>query len=256
MTFENKTVVITGGAQGIGESCTKIFHREKANVTILDVDEAAGKKLCEQLGDRALFIKCDVSNENEVVNAMQQTLEKFGGLDVLVNNAGILRYAAVTELSEEDWDAVMNINVKGAFLCAKHAIPHIMKKGAGTVINMSSAQAFIVQENVSAYCTSKTALLGLTRSIAVDYAPQIRCVAICPGTVDTPMNRKAFQLSPDPEAVLQECKDMHLLKRIAGTDEIGELVVFVASEKSPFITGQAIRIDGGLGVKVEGSKKE
>ncbi|MEX0686809.1 MAG: glucose 1-dehydrogenase [Balneolales bacterium] len=256
MSFKNKTIVITGGAQGIGESCARIFHREKGNVVILDIDQSSGNRLSEQLGERALFISCDVSNEAEVQDAMRQAVNEFGSLDILVNNAGILKYATVTELSVEDWDLVMSVNLKGSFLCAKHAIPYMMEQGDGVVINMSSVQAFLVQEKVSAYCTSKTALLGLTRSIAVDYAPQVRCVAICPGTVDTPLNRQAFQMSPDPEAVLQECKDMHLLKRIAGTDEIAELVAFVASGKAPFITGQAIRIDGGLGIKAEGSKKD
>ncbi|MEX0772599.1 MAG: glucose 1-dehydrogenase [Balneolales bacterium] len=255
MSFKNKTIIITGGAQGIGGSCTTIFHREKGNVVILDVDETAGKALSERLGDRAIFIKCNVSQESEVKSAMEQAIARFGSLDVLVNNAGILRYASVTDTTEEEWDLMMDINLKGFFLCAKHALPHMMEKGDGVVINMSSAQAHTVQENVAAYCTTKTAVLGLTRSIAVDYAPQVRCVAICPGTVDTPMNRKAFQLSPDPEAVLQETKDMHVLKRIADPDEIGELVAFVASNKSPFITGQDIRIDGGLGIKTEGSKK-
>ncbi|MEX0929852.1 MAG: glucose 1-dehydrogenase [Balneolales bacterium] len=255
MSFENKTIVITGGAQGIGESCTRIFHRDHGQVVILDVDEAAGEELSRKLGDRALFIKCNVARESEVKNAMQQAVATFGSLDVLVNNAGILRYSTVTETTEEEWDLVMDVNLKGSFLCAKHAIPYMMEKGSGAVINMSSAQAFLVQEQVAAYCTTKTALIGLTRSIAVDYAPQVRSVAICPGTVDTPLNRKAFAMSPDPEAVLQECKDMHVLKRIAGADEIGELVAFVAGEKAPFITGQVIRIDGGLGIKAEGSKK-
>jgi len=255
MSFENKHIIVTGGAKGIGESCVKIFHREGGSVTIMDLDEEAGNNLASALGERALFLKCDVASENDIKSAINEGMAEYGDVDVLVNNAGILSYYTVTESTSEQWDRVMEINLRSAFLCAKYAIPSMQKKGKGVVVNLSSAQAFVSQASVAAYTTSKTAILGLTRSIAVDYAPNIRCFAVCPGTVDTPMNRKAFQESPDPEDVLQECIDMHLLKRIAKPEEIGELIVFLTGEKAPFITGQAIRIDGGLGIKAEGSKR-
>jgi NAD(P)-dependent dehydrogenase (short-subunit alcohol dehydrogenase family) len=123
-------------------------------------------------------------------------------------------------------------------------------------VNISSVQAFISQKTVAPYVTSKTALLGLTRSIAVDYGPQIRCVAVCPGTIDTPMLRDAIQLSPDPKAVYQECMDMHLVKRIGTPEEVAALVLLVAGPQGGFFTGQALRIDGGLGVTIAGSKRE
>jgi NAD(P)-dependent dehydrogenase (short-subunit alcohol dehydrogenase family) len=132
----------------------------------------------------------------------------------------------------------------------------MQKKGKGVVVNLSSVQAYISQEKVAAYTTSKTAILGLTRSIAVDYSPTIRSVAICPGTIDTPMLYKAIAESPDPEAVLQECHDMHLTKRIGTAEEVAELILFVSGEKAGFMTGQAIRIDGGLGISIGGSKRE
>ena len=255
MSLKGKNAVITGGAKGIGGAATRALHREGANVVILDVDSLGGK-LAEELGKGALFFKCDVSRETEVRQAMEKAVETFGDLDILVNNAGIQRYSTVTETTEEEWDLVMNVNLKSAFLCAKHAIPSMQAKGKGVVINVSSVQAFITQNNVAPYTTSKTAMLGLTRSIAVDYAPNIRSVAVCPGTVDTPMLRDALQLSPDPEAVYQECVDMHLAKRICSPEEVAELIVFLASDKAPFITGQAIRIDGGLGLMVAGSKRD
>jgi NAD(P)-dependent dehydrogenase (short-subunit alcohol dehydrogenase family) len=121
---------------------------------------------------------------------------------------------------------------------------------------MASVQSFLSQERVAAYTTSKSALLGLTRSIAVDYAPKIRCVAVCPGTVDTPMLRDAIQLSPDPDAILKECYDMHPMQRIGTPEEVAELVMFLCSDKAGFITGQPIRIDGGLGLSIGGSKQE
>lgn len=255
MSFKNKTIVVTGGAKGIGAGCISVFHRQSGNVVILDRDRTAGEQLSDELGDRALFIPCDVTDEKEVKNAMNKTSEHFGRLDVLVNNAGILKYFKVTETSEKDWDDVMDVNVKGAFFCAKHAIPHMQKNGVGVVVNISSVQAYVAQQGVAAYVTSKSALIGLTRSIAVDYAPGIRSVAICPGGVDTPLNRDAFNQSPDPEHVRQETIDLHLAGRMAEQEEIGELVAFVAGDKGSFINGQPIRIDGGLGIKVGGSKK-
>ena len=122
-------------------------------------------------------------------------------------------------------------------------------------MNLSSVQAFVSQNNVAAYTTSKSAILGLTRSIAVDYAPRIRCVAVCPGTVDTPMLREAIKLSPDPMEVLDECNQMHPVKRIGTPEEVADLIVFLASDKAGFITGQPIRVDGGLGLSIGGSKR-
>jgi len=251
-----KHVVITGGAKGIGESAVRIFVREDYHVTILDIDEKAGSELAKSLGGDVVFIKCDMANEEMITRSFSDAIDQFGEISVLVNNVGINAYGTVTTTSSEDWDRIMKINLKSYFLCSKEAIPSMQKIGKGAIINVSSVQAFISQSSVAAYTTGKTALLGLTRSIAVDYSPNIRCVAICPGTIDTPMLHNAIQESPNPEAVLEECNDMHLLKRIGTPDEVGELIVFAASDKGGLMTGQAIRVDGGLGIGVAGSKKE
>ena len=256
MEHQNKTAIITGGSKGIGAAAVKIFVREGANVGILDVDEKNGEQLAAEFGSKVMFIKCNVARESEVEHATQQVASHFGQISYLVNNAGIQHYSRITETTEEEWDEVMNINLKSAFLCAKHAIPYMQKTGSGVVVNVSSVQAMMSQNNVCPYTTSKTAMLGLTRSIAVDYAPEIRSVAICPGSVDTPMLHWGFSQSSDPEAVFQEAKDMHLLKRVAKPEEVAELISFVCSNRAPFITGQSIRIDGGLGVTIMGSKRD
>ncbi|SVB26745.1 uncharacterized protein METZ01_LOCUS179599 [marine metagenome] len=255
MSFENVKVVVTGGAKGIGGACVKAFMEEGAKVCILDIDQA-GQEFADTLGDNTFFIHCDVSKENEVKTAFRKIEKIFGAVEVLVNNAGIQRYSTVTETTEEEWDLIMNVNLKSAFLCSKYAIPMMLKKKKGCVINVASVQSFISQKNVAPYTTSKTALLGLTRSIAVDYAPNIRSVAVCPGTVDTPMFRSSIQESPNPDEVLEECNEMHLVKRICSSEEVGELITYLASDKAGFITGQAIRIDGGLGITIGGSKRD
>ena len=255
MSFENVKVVVTGGAKGIGGACVKAFTEGGAKVCILDIDQA-GQEFADTLGNDTFFIHCDVSKEDEVKTAFRKIEKKLGAVEILVNNAGIQRYSTVTETSEEEWDLVMNVNLKSAFLCSKYAIPMMVNNKKGCVINVASVQSFISQKNVAPYTTSKTALLGLTRSIAVDYAPNIRSVAVCPGTVDTPMFRNSIQESPNPDEVLEECNEMHLVKRICSSEEVGELITYLSSDKAGFITGQAIRIDGGLGITIGGSKRD
>ncbi|QEC66665.1 glucose 1-dehydrogenase [Panacibacter ginsenosidivorans] len=250
--MKNKTVIITGASKGIGLACATLFYEQGANVALLDISpDKSGIN-----DERWFYTACDVSKNNEVQHAIQNTHQKFGRIDFLINNAGIQRYGNVTDTAEDEWDLVMNVNLKSQYLCAKHAIPFMQQQGSGVVINVSSVQAFVSQQNVAAYTTAKTALLGLTRSIAVDYAPNIRCVAVCPGTIDTPMLRDSIALSPDPAAVMQECIDMHPVHRIGKPEEVAELIYFLCSDKASFITGQAFRIDGGLGITIAGSKKD
>lgn len=256
MAFTAKHVVVTGGAKGIGGAAVTRFLEEGACVTVLDLDEKQARKRLVNFEDRSLFIHCDVSNAGQVEGAFNQIDVRFGAVDVLVNNAGIQRYSTVTDTTEEEWDLVMNVNLKSAFLCSKYAIPLMQKRGQGVVINVASVQSFITQRKVAPYTTSKTAMLGLTRSIAVDYAPDIRAVAVCPGTVDTPMLRWAANQSPDPEEVYREVREMHLTQRIAEPVEIADLILYLSSDKAAFITGQAIRIDGGLGLVVAGSVRQ
>ncbi|MEP7141865.1 MAG: glucose 1-dehydrogenase [Ferruginibacter sp.] len=251
MNYKDKTIVVTGAAKGIGASCAKLFYEAGANVVLLDISDSDNPV---QDG-RWLFIHCNVSAESDVKAAFEQVQQQFGGVDILVNNAGIQRYGTVTETSVETWDEVMNVNLKSLFLCSRFAIPVMMERKKGVIINMASVQAFVSQPKVAAYTTAKTAILGLTRSIAVDYSPYIRCLAVCPGTIDTPMLRESFALSPDPAEVMQECIDMHLAKRIGTPDEVAELVLYLCDDKASFITGQAIRIDGGLGITIQGSKR-
>lgn len=256
ISFEGKVAVVTGGAKGIGGSTATQFLNDGARVAVLDVDEEAGAERVKAHTDRGMFVACDVSKSSEVAMAFDRIIDRFGGVDYLVNNAGIQRYSTVTETSDEEWDLVMNVNLKSAFLCARAAIPSMLERGAGVIVNVSSVQAMHSQNKVAPYTTSKTAMLGLTRSIAVDYAPTVRCVAVCPGTVNTPMMAWAAQQSPDPEAVYREVNEMHLSHRIASPDEVAALILFLCSEHAGFMTGQPYRIDGGLGIVLAGSKKE
>ncbi|MEM6782881.1 MAG: glucose 1-dehydrogenase [Bacteroidota bacterium] len=254
MRFSDHVAVVTGAAKGIGAATARLFAAEGARVALLDVDPSGAQTAAALEGAR--FVQCDVSDATAVAAAFGVIVEVFGGVDVLVNNAGIQRYGTATETTEALWDEVMNVNLKSAFLCAKAALPSMVERGRGVVVNVASVQSFITQANVAAYTTSKTALLGLTRSIAVDYAPAVRCVAVCPGTVDTPMLRWAVNESPDPNEVMREVNAMHPVQRIATAEEVALLIGFLCSAEAGFITGQAYRIDGGLGLSIGGSKRE
>jgi len=259
MQFQDHVVIVTGAAKGIGQATARAFAREGAKVALFDVDDMAGT-LAQQIGKQAQFFRCDVSRSDQVRSAVDAAIRAFGPISVLVNNAGVQTYGTCTESSEDLWDRTINVNLKSQFLCAKYVIPSMLQRaesggGSGVVVNLASVQAFVSQHNVAAYTTSKTAILGLTRSIAVDYAPRVRCVAVCPGTVDTPMLRSAIEESPNPQEVLAECNAMHPVGRIGTADEIAELILFLASDKASFITGQPIRIDGGLGLSIGGSKR-
>ncbi len=250
MRFAGKVVVVTGGEAGIGSATITRMAAEGARTVSLDL-----KQTDRHTSPDCLRLVCDVSKAAEVERAFEQINHELGGVDILVNNAGLQHYGTVLDTSEAEWDHVMGVNVKSAFLCAKSAIPMMLARRGGVIINLSSVQAFHTQKSVAPYTTSKTALLGLTRSIAVDFAPTVRCVAVCPGTVDTPMLRRAIGLSPDPEAVFAECQHMHLGQRVGTAEEIAGLIAYLASDEASFINGQYIRIDGGLGISIGGSKQ-
>lgn len=243
----SKIAVITGGESGIGFSTAKLLTEQNYKVTVLGLNEPPQLKQ-----NNIAFIKCDVSNSGNVEQAINQVVEQFGNIDCLINNAGVLSYGTATTLNENEWDHVMAVNVKGPFLCAKYTIPYMNDNAV--IVNVASVQSFVAQPYVVAYATSKAAILGLTRSIAIDYSPKVRCVAVCPGTIDTPMLRGAMAQAADPDAMLQELNESHLTGRIGQPEEVAELIAFLCSGKCGFINGQAIRVDGGLGVNIGGSK--
>lgn len=257
MEFKGKIAFITGGANGIGLETAQQFVQGGAKVCLVDIDEQKGNEAQARIGSKSsLFIKSDVTDSFQIKKAVDACVEKFGAINFLINNAGIIRYNNAMTCPEAEWDLVMNVNLKSYFLAAKYTLPHIKKNVGGVIVNVASAQSFISSANMVHYTTAKTALLGFTRSLAIDFAPDVRAVAVCPGTVDTPMARNAWASADDPEKVHQESKQMHLLNRIAQPCEIAGLITYLCSSKSAFITGQAFRIDGGLGISVPGSVEE
>ncbi|HKX83373.1 MAG TPA: glucose 1-dehydrogenase [Pyrinomonadaceae bacterium] len=256
MRFDGKTILVTGGALGIGRAACQLFAERGAPVAIVDRDEQAGRELCaaiEQAGGRAMFHAADVANFEDVHLAVEATHAAFGSIDSLVVSAGIQRYGTAVSTDDAQWNEVLNVNLKGAWNAARAAIPFMRSAGGGTIVNVSSVQALASQENVLAYTVSKHGLLGLTRSIAMDFAKEnIRANAVCPGTVDTPMLKWAASLDSDPQSVYDACNAMHPLGRIAQPREIAEVVAFLAHESSSFVTGAVWTVDGGLLTQIGG----
>lgn len=256
--FNGKAALVTGGAMGIGGAVARLLAHRGAKVLIADRADNEGMKSADELkaaGYSVEYFKADVSDIQSCSAAVNKAVELYGRLDVLSNNAGIQKYGTVESTPENEWDEVMNINLKSVYYICKFAIPHL-RKTKGSIINMTSVQAFATQRNVAAYTTSKHALIGLTRSMALDFARDgIRVNCVAPGTTDTPMLKYAASLDPDPESVYETCRNMHPLGRIASAEEVAEVVAFLASEKASFVTGACYAVDGGLLLPIGGEPK-
>jgi L-fucose dehydrogenase len=250
MRFHNKAVVVTGGSKGIGAGCARVFCQEGGLVAILARGAEAGKALAAQLSangpGRAIYLQCDVSRPDQLQRAIDQAAAEFGRLDCIVNNAGSHPPAtSIDDTSIEDMENLLRLNYLSTFVGAKAALPYL-RKTKGTIINMSSMVALLGQPESSAYCATKGAQLSLTKALAVELGHEgIRVNAILPGNVDTPLMRDWANTLPDPESALQRVSDLQVFGRMGTSEEIGRIALFLASEESSFLTGQAIEAEGG-----------
>ncbi|MFN8459907.1 MAG: glucose 1-dehydrogenase [Anaerolineae bacterium] len=247
--LSGKRALITGAASGIGRATALLFAREGASVAVVDIAEAAGQAVAQEInnaGGQAIFARCDVTQAADCRRIVQKVVETWGGLDILFNNAGIIRRTNVLTTSEADWDLVMAVNVKAIFLMSKYAIPLMTADGGGVIINTASGWGLKGGRDAVSYCASKGAVVNMTRAMAIDHGEQnIRVNCLCPGDTDTAMLRhEAQQLGQPDESFLAEAAQRPL-RRIGRPEDIAQAALYLASEAAAFVTGAALVVDGG-----------
>ena len=251
--FEGKTVIVTGSSYGIGKGIALRLGREGANIVVnYSRSEEKAKEVVAEIarsGSKAIAVKADVSRSMEVKNLVEQCISAFGGIDVLVNNAGTNgRIAPIEEITETDWDRIIDTNMKGHFLCIMHALPHMLKKKKGRIINMGSIDSFVGDPNFSTYVASKHGIAGFTRSLALELGPKgITVNAICPGFVDTPSADGIEKLYPGvKESVAKKIPTGRLLR----PEDVAAVAAFLVSDEAEMVNGSCIVIDGGMMLNV------
>lgn len=248
MRFTRKVALVTGGGSGIGRATAIAFARDGANVVVGDVTVTGGQETVQAIvesGGAAIFVKVDVSKEAEVEAMVRHVIEVYGRLDYAVNNAGVEGPSAPTaDYTEEAWDRVLDINLKGVWLCMKYELPQMLKQGGGAIVNMSSVAGLVGFAGAPAYTASKHGIIGLTRAAALEYATAgVRVNAVCPGVIQTPMIDRAVGGSADVRASLLALEPVG---RFGTPEEVAEAALWLCSDAASFVTGHALAVDGGL----------
>lgn len=249
MKLKDKVAIITGAGAGIGYATALLFAKEGAKVVVADLDPKAGKETLNRIkkdGGSGLFIKANVAKVNDVRKMVEETLKHYGKIDILVNNAGNYTKGDVVTTSEENWDRILDVNLRGIYLCSKYTIPEMIKKGGGSIVNVASEAGLVGIKNQVVYNVSKAAVIMLTKSTAIDFADKgIRVNNVCPGTTETPLVRAAIQKEKDPKKARKALEECRPANRLGRPEEIASAILYMASDEPGYATGSSLVIDGG-----------
>jgi 3-oxoacyl-[acyl-carrier protein] reductase len=244
--LNNKTAIITGAGTGIGRACALALAAEGARIALVGRRKGPLDDLAREIGDSALVLTADVTRKDEIARVVEQTVARFGGLNVLLNNAGVLHAGTVEQITEEQWDETFNVNVRGLWLFSRAVLPHLRKAGGGSIINMASVLGINGARNRASYAPSKGAVVLLTKCMALDHGHEnIRVNAICPSFIETDLTAAVISKAPDPQAVRWERTAVHPLGRLGQPEDIAGLAVYLASDESSWVTGATFPVDGG-----------
>lgn len=254
MRLLGRVAIVTGAAMGIGKGIATVLVREGAKVVVADVNAQEGGRTADELSSNGetIFVRTDVGDETQVRAMVQRTVERFGSLSILVNNAAIGVYTPVHDTTLEAWERCLRVNLTGPFLCAKYALPHLKAADGGAIVNIASVHAYQNVGGTAPYAASKGGLAALTRVMAIDYARDgIRVNAVCPGWVYTPLIERIFRESGDFEGMKQTVTRRQLLGRLGTPEDIGNAVLYLVSNESSFVTGTSLFVDSGLTAQLE-----
>ena len=250
MKLKDRIVVVTGAGSGIGRACAIESAKEGAQVIVVDINQAGADETVRQIVSdkgKAVAFKTDVSKPESVKQLVDFTINSFTRIDALINNAAIQVNKTIEDITFEEWNLQMSINVGGIFLCSKYFLPYL-RTSKGNIVNMSSVNGFFVEPMCAGYCTTKAAIIGLTKAMAIDHGHEgIRVNCICPGYIDAGLAEGYFQSQPDPAKAREEAGKLHALWRIGEPDEVARVAVFLAGDDASFMTGASVVVDGGFG---------
>ena len=249
MKLDQRVAIVTGSGSGIGRAIVQRFAREGANVVVADIDCSSSTKVAKEIGDMAMSRPTDISSPEDVQKLIEEAMERFGMLDILVNNAGRTYQAPVMDMPVEEWDNVINANLRGAFLCSKFASPHLVKSPNGRIINIVSLQMGV--PFAAAYCASKMGLMALTQSLMHELAPNVTANAVCPGFTQTPLAMKGIELKAELAGLTVDQLTNQLLsgiplQRYCKGEDVANVVAFLASDEAAYVTGALYHASGGL----------